>query len=255
MTILSVVDLAILCVLVALVAMVLVGLLQFRRWVARLDVELRALRSEVRDTAQESINIASLSALNFSFPVVFGGPSIDGHHARLLLHLLQEHRPKRILELGSGSSSTLIAKALVGLKIPAEWHVAVDHDPKFLSIARDLAALNGVAPFVRFECCPLAPLPGYSSPWYSGVPALVGEGLIDLVVVDGPPAYEKGRELAREPALEILRPFLAPGAVIVLDDANRPGEREVVKHWQQRYPDLAPQWIREGKGVAVLRCQ
>ena len=59
--------------------------------------------------------------------------------------------------------------------------------------------------------------------------------VVDLLVVDGPPAFEDGFGLARHPALPVLRGRLAPGATVVLDDIERPGEREVVRRWEREF--------------------
>ena len=65
--------------------------------------------------------------------------------------------------------------------------------------------------------------------WYddavvaAGLDAALQGDLIDLLLVDGPPAYAVGHGLARYPALPVLRDRLAPGATVVLDDVERPG--------------------------------
>ena len=58
---------------------------------------------------------------------------------------------------------------------------------------------------------------------------------IDLLLVDGPPSGEPGRERSRYPALPALEARLAPGAAVVLDDAGRPGERWVLERWEAAY--------------------
>ena len=55
---------------------------------------------------------------------------------------------------------------------------------------------------------------------------------IDVLLVDGPPAFEPGAGLARYPALPALAERLTADAVVVLDDIDRPGEREVLHAWE-----------------------
>jgi hypothetical protein len=71
-------------------------------------------------------------------------------------------------------------------------------------------------------------------------------------VVDGPPAYEKETSRSREPALQQLRPYLKEGAVVVLDDANREGEREVLSAWIESFPEFSVSVSSAGKGIAIL---
>jgi hypothetical protein len=77
--------------------------------------------------------------------------------------------------------------------------------------------------------------------WYdeaalgAGLDAALGGELIDLLVVDGPPAFAAGQDMSRYPALPVLRERLAPGATVVLDDIERPGEQEVLRRWEGEF--------------------
>ncbi len=255
---------------IATAAMVLVLGIKLRGWLGAMRRDLDQIRSEfqllqTRDertanelksllaqSTAESVNASCMTSFAFRFPVFLGGPSIDANHARLLMFLLQEKKPKTVLELGSGSSTLIISRALEALGCPANLHIAVDHEARFLGNTEQIARANGVADGVRFEHCPLAPVEGFSLPWYSRIPEIVGNTKLDLVVIDGPPAYAAGEGRAREPALAVLRPLLAEGAIVVLDDANRPGETDVVESWIKRFPEFSLQRFSDGKGVAVL---
>jgi hypothetical protein len=72
------------------------------------------------------------------------------------------------------------------------------------------------------------------APWYAGS-ALGGlpESGIELLLVDGPPGYGEGMALSRYPALPALAERLAPGALVVLDDAQRDGERRILDAWER----------------------
>ncbi len=210
------------------------------------------LRGHVTRSAEDVVNASCIQALGFDYPVFLGGPSIDAQHARLLLFILQERKPRTVLELGSGSSTAIVARALERLGVPARIHIAVDHEARFLRNTEEIARMCGVADRVRFEHCPLAPIDGYALPWYSRIPQLVAEERLDLVIVDGPPAYSTAQGRAREPALPVLRPFLSDNAVIILDDANRPGEADTIEAWKRQFPEFNVQIFAAGKGVAVL---
>jgi len=56
-----------------------------------------------------------------------------------------------------------------------------------------------------------------------------------LASVPQEPAFEPGHGLARHPALGVLRDRLVPGATVVLDDVERPGEQEVVRRWEDEF--------------------
>jgi predicted O-methyltransferase YrrM len=90
---------------------------------------------------------------------------------------------------------------------------------------------------------------GRTAPWYD-LSGLDPEARFDLVIVDGPPAW-KGDSLARLPALYILRRHLSEHGVLVLDDAERPGEREIARQWQRDFPDLHFRMVAVGRGLFV----
>lgn len=124
----------------------------------RVNFGLQQLTNGLDEARLEIANAAYLTSAVFRYPVPLGGPSIDTHHARTLLFLLQVLRPKRVLELGSGSSTVFIAHYAKQLGIAIESHVAVDHDERFLNLTRELCKLNGVGDGIG-GYCPLAPTP------------------------------------------------------------------------------------------------
>lgn len=239
------------CTLAILAALAFIAL-RLRARFRRLDRQLAVVASMLEEKSLEIQTAGAIAQLQFRFPVFLGGPSIDAHHARQLLFVLEELKPRVILELGSGTSTIIVARALQTLGCPPEMHIAVDHDVRYLRRTIQLARMNGVEQFVRFEHCPLGPVPGYALPWYSRVPETIGRAQIDLVIVDGPPAYEPGKERSREPALPVIRDFLSERAVVILDDANREAEGKILDRWLQDYPEFSLTRVREGKGVAVL---
>ena len=211
-----------------------------------------AIAEAVNNMVAESVNATCIASLGFKFPVFMGGPSIDTHHARHLLFLLQERKPQAILELGSGSSTIIVSRALQLMGVSPDVHISIDHEERFLNNTRELARLNAVDHLIRFEHCPLQPVDGFPNPWYSRIHDLAGDVQFDFVLVDGPPAYANGQGQAREPALSILRPYLASHAVIMLDDANRQGEQDVVQAWLKMFPEFQLSRTEGGKGVAIL---
>jgi predicted O-methyltransferase YrrM len=147
---------------------------------------------------------------------------------------------RRVVELGSGVSTVILAR-LLHQRPPRDGFVlaAVEHDVGWAEWVTDQLDREGIGAGVSVVQAPLVPHPraepGLS--WYDEA-ALI-EGLrtalqgdrIDLLLIDGPPAHAAGMGLARYPALPVLLDRLAPGATVVLDDAERAGEREVLRRW------------------------
>lgn len=149
----------------------------------------------------------------------------------------------RIVECGSGASTVVLARLL--RERGAGSVVAVEHDGAWAALVEDLLrseALDDVARVVH------APLEG-DPPWYARAPLAAMPDEIDLLVVDGPPAFASGEARRRAPALGFFESRLVEGAVVVLDDLDRPGEREVLAAWERETP-----WgfrVDDGASVAV----
>jgi len=154
------------------------------------------------------------------------------------------HRGRtRLVECGSGASTVVLARLL--RQRGAGSLVAVEHDGDWAALVTDLLrreSLEAIAQVVH------APLEG-DPPWYAPAPLAALPAEIDLLVVDGPPAFHAGEEHRRAPALEFFAPRLVDGATVVLDDLARPGEREILARWE-----AGTDWrfrIDEAAGVAV----
>jgi predicted O-methyltransferase YrrM len=138
-----------------------------------------------------------------------------------------------IVELGSGVSTVVLARLMreLGGRI---W--AVEHLPGWAGWVRRALERDGLEDVATVVEAPLEPharsLDG--APWYSeeALGALPSEGL-ELLLVDGPPGYGEGMATSRYPALPVLAGRLAPGALVVLDDAEREAEARILDAWER----------------------
>jgi Methyltransferase domain len=165
----------------------------------------------------------------------------------------------RVVELGSGVSTVLLARLLTRRRPRGGWRLAaVEHDASWAQRVIDQLDRENLRRHVTIVHAPLVPHPLAAADllWYdeaavaAGLDAMLRGDLVDLLVVDGPPAYAPGHGLARYPALPVLQNRLAPGASVVLDDIDRPGEQEVVRRWQ-RTTGLSFHRLPEPAGVAT----
>jgi predicted O-methyltransferase YrrM len=192
----------------------------------------------------------SLASLPTQFPIFYGAWAIDGFVARAIVDRIERSRPKTILELGSGSSTALIAATLKALGMHDTRHIAVDHHELFLDTTRRNVQAQGLGAMTEFWVCPLKAGENDDPPWYEGLPEKLKGVSIDLVIVDGPPGTLHPH--ARRPALDILKPYLSEGAVLLLDDAGRPAEQATLRIWEQSHPDMKLTFTKAGKGYAEL---
>ena len=155
------------------------------------------------------------------------GWALDPAGLLMLRHLVEERQPRLVLELGSGTSSVWLGYTL---EKSGGRLVSLEHEPEYVDRTRSLLAMHGLEHVAEVRLAPLTPLDldGEKFDWYDpGVLADIAD--VDLVLVDGPPG--RTGPAARYPAFPVLEPRLAPSAVIVVDDVQRPAEREIVDRW------------------------
>ena len=119
---------------------------------------------------------------------------------------------------------------------------------------QELLRLHGLERFASVLHAPLIPisLPEWSGEWYSH-DVLPRELRIDLLVIDGPPAFVS--KMARYPAIPLLHERINALGAVFIDDADREDEMEALKKWLHKFADLTRLEVpRCEKGcVALIR--
>lgn len=166
--------------------------------------------------------------------------------AAWVVALIRETKPRTVVELGSGSSTVLIAHLL---QEQGGRLVSLDHDAAYAEQTRKNLAIRGLQAEVLDA--PLRPLTldGRERTWYD-LSGLDLPETVDLLLVDGPP--HTSHPQARYPAVPAFADRLSEGAVVVLDDAGRPDEKASVAAWCERY-GMESHYVDTIKGAAVLR--
>lgn len=170
-----------------------------------------------------------------------GSWKADTYLLHRIVDIIETARPATVVELGSGATSLVIAKAL-SQHGGGALHSYDSYAP-FVAAMDDWLAEHGMA--ATFHHAPLttrdARWPGL---WYALTEL---PGTIDLLVIDGPPwsVHPFARGMA-----ERLFALIAPGGMVMLDDAARPGERYVARRWKKAWPDF--DWHFEGAGTKGL---
>lgn len=148
--------------------------------------------------------------------------------------------PGMLVELGSGVSTVVVARLL--RELGTGHLLAVEHDSSWAVRMRRQLDREGLAEVAHVVHAPLRrhERAWDDTQWYDEAvlsAALAAAGRpIDVLVVDGPPAWRPGAGHTRYPALGSLASWLTPGALIVLDDIDRTGEREVLARWEAEHP-------------------
>jgi hypothetical protein len=126
-----------------------------------------------------------------------------------------------ILECGSGITTLVLATIARHTGSPI---YSLEHDPRWFHTIQCALHDLRLAADVR-----LTPLRTYSEfDWYDIDPSDLP--LLSLVICDGPPDSTRG---GRFGLLPVLRDRLRPGSRVLLDDAGRASERDVLVRWRR----------------------
>jgi len=237
------VTIATLCLL--LFAMLLC-LLAIAAWV--LARKLRRLRSMLRRQERhvwETYNIFHTLAGGAPLPVP-GGWAASTDLLGEVLRAIAADRPQRVVELGSGLSTLVIAAAL---RSNGLGHlVSIDAEGDYAAATRAQLQRQGLSDWAEIRIAPLKQLSFEDStrPWYDTA-LLADLKEIDVLLIDGPPTLLRAD--IRYPALPYFWNRLNPGAIVLLDDAARPAERAIADIWRQRFPDGRFEYLRLEKGA------
>lgn len=140
---------------------------------------------------------------------------------------IERDRPSLVVECGSGTSTLWMSLAL--RRVGSGRLLALEHSEEYTQKTRLLLERHGLSDWAEVRHAPLVPTdtPRGTFSWYSLEPSTLSG--IGLLLVDGPPGATGPH--ARYPALPVLAGSLAADATIVLDDADRSDEREIITYW------------------------
>ena len=206
-------------------------------------VSTKELKAEVWQSYRQSEAMQQLlSLLKFSAPV----PPTRSWAASpdlllTLAQLVRTHNPKLVVELGSGVSTLVVAKA------GAKKVISIDHSDEFADKTREILKEHKV----RGVEIRVAQLKAHISgvDWYDTT-VIQDLRRIDLLIVDGPPGSKNPE--ARMPARAEFIAKLSPKAIIVIDDVNREGERKLAEAFAKALPNHVLTIYPHEKGTAVI---
>lgn len=183
---------------------------------------------------------------------VLAGWTLAADNAIELVRTVVDRKPHTIVELGSGSSTVILAT--LARKTGRGAIYSLDHDATYADLTRRQLRDAGLESYATVIDAPLERhtlSDGTETEWYNAETITRLPEKIDLLLVDGPPA--KIGALARYPALPILYNRLAPGATVLLDDAGRRKETTVFERWLTEYPAFSGTVLKTSHGLGVLR--
>jgi predicted O-methyltransferase YrrM len=195
-------------------------------------------------------SVFSLLKINHPLPPM-GGWAISPDFGKLIVDLVLEKKPKIILEASSGVS-TLIASYC--LKQLGEGTViSLEEEIKYAEVSNKALIKHGLKDIANVIHAPLEEIEieGKNWTWYD-LTKIKGIKPIDMLIIDGPVQYGRVEKMIRYPALPLLFDSLSDDAIIILDDADRKDEKDIVELWLKQFNCFEVERIDTEKGTVIL---
>lgn len=164
-------------------------------------------------------------------PFPHHGFEVTGELAAYLFRQVRRHRPHLIFELGSGSSTVLLAASARANGFGRV--ISIEHNHEHRLRTEQFLKQTDLTDWVELIEVGLVEqkFGSLRLNWYDLAPVLRDlREKIDFLFVDGPPG--KLQPLSRYPALPVLMPHLAPDAHILVDDGLRDNEAKMIDLWR-----------------------
>ncbi|MFB9077346.1 class I SAM-dependent methyltransferase [Flavobacterium procerum] len=172
----------------------------------------------------------------------FNGGALRPVCITYILNEIIINQRKMILEFGSGLSTLLMARLIKRNNINAKIY-SVEHNQSWAAIIEDYLKKENLLEFVTIIRADLKEI-GTSSfgnlNWYdlNAISSVINNEKFDLIIVDGPPANTEKIKFSRFPAFESLSNNFANDFCLLLDDANREGEKEIIKFYRNKNKEI-----------------
>lgn len=209
--------------------------------------QLRRLQPELMTEIQALTQLIQRYAPTARLPLVAGW-ALSPAGLLYLADSIEARGADFVVECGSGTSTLWMALAM--RRKGSGKVIAIEHLEEYADRTRTVLEAHGVSEWAEVRVCPLTDVttPRGDFQWYDLDPASLDQP-IDILLVDGPPATTGSH--ARYPALPQLRSRLSRRGIVVVDDADRADEREMIDFWVEEMPSLT-QVDSPGHGVRVL---
>ncbi len=161
----------------------------------------------------------------------------------ILYRVLNEMRPKNILELGLGQSTRMIAQYAAHYK--GVRHTVVEHDKDWVAFCKKDMRLSEKSDIVLLgrEMVPFRK--AQSVRVFSGFADTFRKQSFDFICIDAPFGGDM-KEYARVDVLGLMPQILKKSFVLLLDDFERPGEQHTARAMEET---LDAHGIAYAKGV------
>ena len=166
-----------------------------------------------------------------------------------IINIIQKYKPNLIIEAGSGTSTLIVSYTLKKYN-PKGKIISFDHNESFANKTKEEIKNHTLEKYSKIIYSDLIEYSDYKFSWYD-INKIDFKKKIDLVIIDGPPS--KLNKLARYPAIPLLLKSMSDEAIIILDDARRKSEQEIIKKWQKEFDCFSYEYEDNDKGICIIK--
>ena len=202
------------------------------------------INANYRELAHHSKKSDDIYAMSILQPLLSNLPYLPFNGGALrpicMAYILNEiiiNQREMVIEFGSGLSTIVMARLIKKNKLNTRV-ISIEHNANWASILQSYLENEDLQEFVKIVTVNLKEIetPLGMVKWYDYDTFLpeISNKKFDLIIIDGPPADREEIKYSRFPALFKLENNLAGDFCLILDDANRKGEKELVKYFRDR---------------------
>tara|TARA_B100002003_G_C14014569_1_gene489451 strand:+ start:178 stop:993 length:816 start_codon:yes stop_codon:yes gene_type:complete len=206
------------------------------------------LASRIQDI-QSHISLHSNLNLNHPLP-----PFDEWHASPVFLHhivsLINEVKPRLIIEAGSGNSTLVSASFLKFHKFGQL--ITLEHDKYYAKRTQDLILLNDLDAVAKVEYSPITNqhIDNHLYQWYD-ISVLNNVELIDMMIIDGPPKMLVDDYLY--PVLPLFYSRLNDKSAILIYNGKRKTVERTINLWKIKYNDITAKYIDMNRGAYLVQ--
>lgn len=165
-----------------------------------------------------------------------------------ILQQIEFRKPKHVLDVGSGTSTILLAamSEKLGFKV-----TSLENLPGTVSYLADFVNQRNIGSHLTIHQCGFKSYnypSGDSYRWYN-IDLSKNADVFDFVIIDGP----MGSIVGRNGAIPQIAEYLAEDHLIILDDSQRDHEKACLAEWKKYFRNIEVEYPEECFGVARIR--
>lgn len=166
------------------------------------------------------------------FAISPGRFAVGYNYMYVAFRILNEIRPKNILEFGMGQSTKLISQYVNNVVNGGVKHTCVEQNQKWADVFKNIYDVSNSDIRVVDTC--QERYPDDSSPVVTrfvskSLKSIVGNNKYDFISIDGPVGTNNSSAYSRSDILDYLPECLSDSFIILMDDYERDGERNTSK--------------------------